>query len=191
VLGKPIRSLRHLESEKSPRSKCPELIEAERKSGAPGEIRTPDLLLRRQSKYPWPTKNQVFIAARARHCAALSAPIEHILHTASTHLSRFRVQFLGRGSLGIPPGPAIAHPPKRDEGRGLLTPAFVFCQARPCQTNPRRARPCLATERRPKVPVGPHPWALPRGLDRPLYAYRPFLRFSLLSGRCPFLVQSA
>ncbi len=51
------------------------------KSGAPGEIRTPDLLLRRQSKQHGPTTNQAFIAAPTRRCAALLPPIEHILHT--------------------------------------------------------------------------------------------------------------
>ncbi len=54
------------------------------KTGAPGEIRTPDLLLRRLSKAPWPSKNQALIAVLARHCAALSSPIAHIsAHTQS------------------------------------------------------------------------------------------------------------
>lgn len=59
-------------------------------SRAPREIRTPDLLLRRQSKHRGPTKNQVLVVASARCCEALSAPIAHILHTppATTHLSR-------------------------------------------------------------------------------------------------------
>jgi hypothetical protein len=35
------------------------------KSGAPGEIRTPDLLLRRQSEQHGPTKNQAFVVASA------------------------------------------------------------------------------------------------------------------------------
>ena len=52
-------------------------------SGAPGEIRTPDLLLRRLSSSPRPSKNQAFILARMRHCAALTASTAHILHTIS------------------------------------------------------------------------------------------------------------
>jgi hypothetical protein len=43
----------------------------------------------------------------------------------------------------------------------------------------------------PRVPVGSHPWALPRGLERPRYAYlHTYLRFFLLSSQCLFLVQS-
>jgi hypothetical protein len=52
-----------------------------RKSGAPGEIRTPDLLLRRQSEHSGPTKNQAVVVAPARCFAALSTPIAYILHT--------------------------------------------------------------------------------------------------------------
>ena len=52
------------------------------KSGAPGEIRTPDLLLRRLSKHPRSIQNQSFTAALARSYAALSAAIEHILNTS-------------------------------------------------------------------------------------------------------------
>jgi hypothetical protein len=37
-----------------------EVVEQKRKDGAPGEIRTPDLLLRRQSLYP--------AELRARNC---------------------------------------------------------------------------------------------------------------------------
>ena len=62
-------------------------------TGAPGEIRTPDLLLRRLSKQPRPSQNQLLIFALPRPYAALSAPTEHILNTASgEHLQDQRNQ---------------------------------------------------------------------------------------------------
>ena len=54
------------------------------KHGAPGEIRTPDLQLRRQSTSHRPSINQSLTAAIVRPCAALSASIEHILNTAAS-----------------------------------------------------------------------------------------------------------
>ena len=52
-----------------------------RASGAPGEIRTPDLLLRRLSQQLRSSQNQLLIFALVWRCAALSASTEHILNT--------------------------------------------------------------------------------------------------------------
>src|SRR5437870_6683032 len=54
-----------------------------RASGAPGEIRTPDLLLRRLSQQLRSSQNQLLIFALVWRCAALSASTEHILNTIS------------------------------------------------------------------------------------------------------------
>ncbi len=54
-----------------------------RASGAPGEIRTPDLLLRRLSQQLRSSQNQLLILALVWRCAALSASTEHILNTIS------------------------------------------------------------------------------------------------------------
>ena len=51
------------------------------KSGAPGEIRTPDLLLRRLSTTHRATQNHTVVVAPERQYRALSASIAHILHT--------------------------------------------------------------------------------------------------------------
>ena len=69
--------------------------------------------------------------------------------------------------------------PKSREGQSLSTPAFVLTASFALPSH----------ERRPKVPVGPRPGTLPRGLVRPLYAYELFLRFFLSSSQRPFLVQ--
>jgi hypothetical protein len=56
----------------------------EKSAGAPGEIRTPDLLLRGLSKPHRSMQNQAFAAAPERWYGALSASIEHILHTTTS-----------------------------------------------------------------------------------------------------------
>jgi hypothetical protein len=62
---------------------------------------------------------------------------------------------------------------KSDEGQSLFSPSL---RLKPSLATPSLVMPCH--ERRPKVPVGPRPWTLPRGLDRPLYAYEALLRSS-------------
>ena len=52
-------------------------------NGAPGEIRTPDLLLRRLSKQPWSTLNQAVTAALEWPYTALLALTEHTLNTTA------------------------------------------------------------------------------------------------------------
>jgi hypothetical protein len=58
-------------------------------TGAPGEIRTPDLQLRRQSECHRPSKNQWLTVAPTRQNEALSAAIEHILNTIFSSRRRF------------------------------------------------------------------------------------------------------
>jgi hypothetical protein len=73
-------------------------------NGAPGEVRTPDLLLRRLLAPPRSSKNQWFSGGFGGCNKALSASIAHILHTLFKVVLLFGRSAPGRGYSPSPHG---------------------------------------------------------------------------------------